>query len=71
MAALDHGAGAEQAFDYLIVQNRQAVQSMRRLMDWTLQDNMVDRLSLNDGVDKAGISTMAPDRSAVLYGSME
>jgi len=66
MAALDHGAGAEQPFDYLIVQNRQVVQSMRRLMDWTLQDNMVDRFLLNDGVDKAGISTVAPDRSAVL-----
>jgi len=31
---LDLGAGVEQPFDYLIVQNRQAVQSMLgRLMD--------------------------------------
>jgi len=28
------GAGFEQSFDCLIVQNRQAVQSMRSSMDW-------------------------------------
>jgi len=28
----------------LIVQNRQAMQSMGRSMDWTLEDNMVDGL---------------------------
>jgi len=43
-AALDLGAGVEQPFDCLIVQNRQAVQYMRRSMDWTLEDNMVDGL---------------------------
>ena len=38
---LDLGAGVEQPFDYLIVQNRQAVQSMLgRLMDWTVKDIM-------------------------------
>ena len=44
LAALDLGAGVEQPFGCLIVQNRQAVQSMRRSMDWTLEDNMVDGL---------------------------
>ena len=42
--ALDLGAGVEQPFDCRIVQNRQAVQSMRRSMDWTFEDNMVDGL---------------------------
>jgi len=37
-------AGVEQPFICLIVQNRQAMQSMRRLMDWTLEDNMIDGL---------------------------
>jgi len=37
-------SGVEQRFDCLIFQNRQAVQSMRMLMDWTLEDNMVDGL---------------------------
>ena len=41
---LDFGAGVEQPFGCLIVQNRQAVQPMRRSMDWTLEDNMVDGL---------------------------
>ena len=36
LAALDFGAGVEQPFGCLIVQNRQAVQSVGRLMDWTL-----------------------------------
>ena len=38
------GAGVEQPFGYLIAQNRQAVQSMGRSMNWTLEDNMVDGL---------------------------
>ena len=38
------GAGVEQSFGCLIVQNRQAVQSMGRSMDWTLEDDMVDGL---------------------------
>jgi len=44
LAALDLGACAEQPFDCRNVQNHQAVQSMRRSMDWTLEDNMVDGL---------------------------
>ena len=44
MAALDFGAGVEQPPGCLIVQNRQAVQSMGRAMDWTLEDDMVDHL---------------------------
>ena len=41
MAALDFGAGVEQPFGCLIVQNRQAVE---KSMDWTLEDDMVDGL---------------------------
>ena len=44
LAALDFGAGVEQPFRCLIVQNRQAVQSMVRSMNWTLEDNMADGL---------------------------
>jgi len=44
LAALDLGAGVEQPFNYLIVQHRQAIQSMGRSKDWTLEDNMVDDL---------------------------
>jgi len=44
LAALDFGAGDEQPFRCLIVQNRQAVQSVGRLKDWTLDDDMVDGL---------------------------
>jgi len=44
LAALDLGAGVEQPFGCFIVQNRQAMQSMGRSMDWTLEDNMVDGL---------------------------
>jgi len=44
LAALDFGAGVEQPFGCLNVQNRQAVQSVGRLMDWTLEDDMVDGL---------------------------
>ena len=46
LAALDLGPDVEQPFDCPIVQNRQAVQSMRRSMDSTLKDNMVDGLFL-------------------------
>ena len=42
LAALDFGAGVEQPFGCLIVQNRQAVQSVGRSMDWTLEDDMAD-----------------------------
>jgi len=38
---LELGSGVEQPFTCLIVQNRQAMQSMGRSMDWTLEDNMV------------------------------
>jgi len=41
---IDLGAGVEQPYDCLSVQNHQAVQSMRRSMDWTLEDNMVNGL---------------------------
>ena len=44
LAARDFGAGVEQPFGCLIVQNRQALQSMGRSMDWTLEDDMVDGL---------------------------
>jgi len=44
LAALDLGAGLEQPFNCLIVQNRQAMQSMMRSIDWTLKNNMVDGL---------------------------
>jgi len=44
LAARDLGAGVEQPFDCLFVQNRQVVQSMGRSMCWTLEDNMVDGL---------------------------
>jgi len=44
LATLDFGAGVEQPFGCLIVQNRQAVHSVVRSMDWRLEDNMVDGL---------------------------
>jgi len=44
LAALDFEAGVEQPFGCLIVLNRQAVQSVGRSMDWTLEDDMVDDL---------------------------
>ena len=44
LAALDFGAGVEQPFGCLIVQNRQAVQSVGKLMDWTLEDDRFDSL---------------------------
>ena len=44
LAALDLGAGVEQPLNCLIAQNRQAVQSVGRSIDWTLEDNMVEGL---------------------------
>jgi len=44
LAALDFGAGVQQPFGCLIVQNHQAMQSVWRSMDWTLEDDMVDGL---------------------------
>ena len=44
LAALGLGAGVEQPFDCLIIQNRQAMQSTVRSMDWTSNDNTVDSL---------------------------
>jgi len=44
LAAFDLGAGVEQPFDCFIIQNRQAMQSMGRSTDWTLEDNIVDGL---------------------------
>jgi len=42
LAMLDLGKGVEQPFNCLITQNCQAVQYMRRLMDWTFENNMVE-----------------------------
>jgi len=44
LAALDPGAGVEQPFGCLMVQNRQTMQFMGRSMDWTLEGYMVDCL---------------------------
>jgi len=44
LATLDFGACVEQPFGYLIIQNCQAVQSVGRSMDWTLEADMVDGL---------------------------
>jgi len=46
LAALNLRACVKQPFDCSIIQNHQVVQSMKRLMDWTLEDNMVDGLFL-------------------------
>jgi len=46
LATLNLGAGVEQPFDCCIIQNRQAVQSMRRSMDRTVKNNMVNCLFL-------------------------
>jgi len=43
MVALVLG-GVEQRFSCLITQNCQGVQSMGRSMDWTFEDDMIDRL---------------------------
>jgi len=44
-AALDLGSGVEQPFDCFVIQNRQAVQSMGRSMDWTTKVNILNGLS--------------------------
>jgi len=44
LAALDVETDVEQPFDYLVVQNREAVQSVEMSLDWTLEENMVDGL---------------------------
>jgi len=41
---LDLGTRVEQPFDCQVIQKRQAMQSMGRLMDWTLEDSMVNGL---------------------------
>jgi len=41
---MDFGAGVEQPFSCLIVQNHQAVPTMRKSMECALEDNMVDGL---------------------------
>jgi len=46
LATLDLGAGVKQPFDCLIIQHRQAGQSMVRSMDSSSEDNMVDGLFL-------------------------
>jgi len=57
LAALDLGSDVEQPFDCLNVQNRQAVQSMGRSMDWTMEDNMVDGLFCATLTDRKGSHT--------------
>jgi len=44
LVLLDLETGVEQQFDCLIVQNLLVMQSMRRSMDLTLEDNVVDGL---------------------------
>ena len=44
LASLDHRTGVEQPTDDLIIQNRKAVQSIGRSINWTLEDNMVKGL---------------------------
>ena len=44
LTAQDFGASVEQPFSCFITQNRQALQSMAKSMDWTLEDDMVDGL---------------------------
>jgi len=48
LAVLDLGADAEQSFNYLIVQNHQAVQSVGKLMDSISERNMIDCLFFRD-----------------------
>jgi len=52
LAAPDLGAGVEQPFNWLIIQNRQAMQSMWKSMEWTLENNMVDSFFLMRNTDK-------------------
>jgi len=44
LAALDLKTDVEQLFDCLIVKNRQAMQSMAKSMDWSLEDNVFNGL---------------------------
>jgi len=56
LAALDLGPGVEQPeqpFDCLIVQNRQAMQSMRGSVDWTLEDRGVHTPFVQAGAGKS------------------
>ena len=57
---IDLEAAVEQPFDCLIVRNRQAVQSMGRSMDWTLEDNMVDGLFFWDLMLRDGLFGSPP-----------
>ena len=43
-SAPDLGAGVEQPFDCLVIQNHQDMHFMGRLMDWTVEDNTVNSL---------------------------
>ena len=45
-AARDTGVDVEKPFDHLVIQNRQAMRSMGRSMDWTLKDKLVNCLFL-------------------------
>jgi len=47
-------ADVEQPFGCLIVQNRQAMQSMGNLIDWTLEGNMIDGLFFCDTPTSGG-----------------
>ena len=46
LATLNLGASVEQPFDYLVIQNRQAMHSTGRSMDWKFEDNIVNELFL-------------------------
>jgi len=75
LAVLNLWADVEQLFDRLMVQNRQAMQSIGRSMDWTLEDNMVDGLFFcatltgrrrgHTPFVQAGVQTSDTDREAV------
>ena len=41
---MDLVASVEQSFNCFIIQNRRAVQFKGRLMDWTFEDNLAERL---------------------------
>jgi len=72
LAALHLGAGVEQLFDCLIIQNRQDVPSMRRSMDWTVKDNIVDGLffcaKLTGGSGASGVQRSGDARGDCLIG---
>ena len=44
ISAVDLRTGVEQSFDCLVIYGRLAMQCLGRLMDWRLEDNMVDGL---------------------------